>query len=170
MAMLWGWEKYGCWMHGDYFPPWGGWDAFDAAIQGTKQKDDRWYLLIGPSYLTTSTDVWKEGSLKPSAMLDAKGNVILVENGPGRHTGAGPFDNPVADGVPTPSLPLSRAALPASATIEGAHAPIAFLGLTPGFVGLVQANIQVPKVSAGDHPLVITIGGVRSNSALVTVK
>jgi len=85
-------------------------------------------------------------------------------------TGVGPFDNPVPDGIPTPSSTYSKATLPASATIGGVNAPIVFLGLTPGFVGLAQANIEVPKVLAGDHPLVITVGGVRSNSALVTLK
>jgi uncharacterized protein (TIGR03437 family) len=84
--------------------------------------------------------------------------------------GAGPVDNPVADGAPASSSPLSRATLPSSATIEGAQAQISYLGLAPGFVGLVQANIQVPQVAPGDHPLVITVGGIPSNSALVTVK
>ena len=77
--MLWGWEKNGCWRHGDYFPPWGGWEAFDAAVQETKQKGARWYLMIGPSYMTTAADAWKDGSLKPLAKLDASGNPILVE-------------------------------------------------------------------------------------------
>ena len=68
-------------------------------------------------------------------------------------TGVGPFDNPVADGVATPFSPYSRATLPASASIEGVNAPIAFLGLTPTFAGLVQANIQVPEGLSGRSPL-----------------
>jgi len=40
--------------------------------------------------------------------------------------------------------------------------------LTPGFIGLYQANIVVPKIAAGDHNLVITIGGTASPGALVS--
>jgi uncharacterized protein (TIGR03437 family) len=76
----------------------------------------------------------------------------------------------VPDGAPAPSSRLSRSTLPATATIEGVKAQIGYLGLAPGFVGLVQANIQVPQLAPGYHPLVITVGGVASNSALVTVR
>ena len=85
-------------------------------------------------------------------------------------TGAGPFDNAVPDGTPAPSSPLSRTTAAYSAVLDWTNAPVTFLGLTPGFIGLVQANIQVPRVSSGDHSLVITVGGVASNSALVSVK
>jgi uncharacterized protein (TIGR03437 family) len=65
--------------------------------------------------------------------------------------------------------PISRAASPASATIGGQNAPIAFLGLTPGGIALAQANITVPSLSAGDYPVIITIAGVGSNAPLTTV-
>jgi uncharacterized protein (TIGR03437 family) len=57
-----------------------------------------------------------------------------------------------------------------SATIGGQTAKVTFAGLAPGFVGLGQANIEVPSgLSQGDLPLVITIGGQASNSANVSV-
>jgi uncharacterized protein (TIGR03437 family) len=56
----------------------------------------------------------------------------------------------------------------ATATINGVAATVDYAGLTPGFVGLYQANIVVPKVAAGDHPLVITIGGTASPSTTIS--
>ena len=41
--------------------------------------------------------------------------------------------------------------------------------MTPGLVGVVQANVKVPQLGPGDYPLVLTIGGVRSNAPLVTI-
>ena len=84
-------------------------------------------------------------------------------------TGQGPVDNPVATGAAAPASPLSNATAPASATIGGLNADIQFLGLAPGFVGLLQANIRVPSLPSGDYPLVVTIGGAASNPGLVTV-
>jgi len=40
-----------------------------------------------------------------------------------------------------------------------AQAPVTFAGMTPGLIGLMQVNLQVPKVS-GDLPLQIKLGGV----------
>jgi len=84
-------------------------------------------------------------------------------------TGLGPLDNPVADGVAAPDSPLSRATSPYSATIGGQNANVFFLGLTPGFVGLAQANITVPPLASGNYPLIITVNGAPSNAALITV-
>jgi uncharacterized protein (TIGR03437 family) len=41
--------------------------------------------------------------------------------------------------------------------------------MMPGAVGLLQPNLKVPQLSPGDCPLVITIGGARSNGPLITV-
>lgn len=84
-------------------------------------------------------------------------------------TGGGALDNPVATGAPTPSSPLSQVTAPFSATLDGQSALVSFLGLTPTFVALLQANIQIPAgLAPGDHALVITIGGNSSNAPLIT--
>ena len=57
-----------------------------------------------------------------------------------------------------------------SATVDGVAAPVSFVGLTPGFAGLYQANIMIPNVPAGQHPLVLTVGGVASNSTTIATK
>jgi uncharacterized protein (TIGR03437 family) len=85
-------------------------------------------------------------------------------------TGSGPLDNPVQTGVPAPSAPLSRPLGAVTASLNGVPAEVAFAGLTPGFVGLMQVNAKVPSLPPGTYPLVVSIAGQWSNSALVTVK
>jgi uncharacterized protein (TIGR03437 family) len=41
--------------------------------------------------------------------------------------------------------------------------------LTPYFVGLAQANLGVPQLAAGDYPVVITVNGVSSAPALLSI-
>ena len=86
-------------------------------------------------------------------------------------TGQGHVSLPIVDGVPTPHPPpLANATASFSATIGGTKATVTFLGLSPGFVGLAQADVQVPKLAAGTYPLVITVGGVQSNPLMISVK
>ncbi len=85
-------------------------------------------------------------------------------------TGIGPVDNRVATGQPAPLAPLSRStAQSVVATIGGQVVPIQFCGLTPNFVGLAQANLQVPLLFPGDYPVTLTIGGNRSNAPLLSI-
>ena len=79
-------------------------------------------------------------------------------------TGQGPVSNRPADGQPSPTSPLAIATGSATLTVAGRAAPIAFIGLTPGFVGLGQVNFTVPDVPSGDHPVVLTVGGNASAS------
>ena len=45
-------------------------------------------------------------------------------------------------------------------TVGGIAAPtVQYIGLTPGSIGLYQANFTVPQIAKGTYPLVITIGG-----------
>jgi uncharacterized protein (TIGR03437 family) len=94
----------------------------------------------------------------------ASGSVITVYL-----TGQGAVNNPVADGDATPSSPLAAATATATATIGLQNATVQFLGLSPGFVGLAQANIEVPSLPTGDYPLVLNIGGIVSASAVISV-
>jgi len=94
----------------------------------------------------------------------ASGSVVVVYL-----TGQGNVDNPVSDGTAAPSSPIATATSTPTATIGGVNAPVQFLGLTPGFVGLAQANIQVPTLPSGDYPLVIKVGNFLSASAVISV-
>jgi uncharacterized protein (TIGR03437 family) len=93
----------------------------------------------------------------------ASGSVVVVYL-----TGLGPVDHSVADGAASPDS-LSNATGTTSATIGGVNAPVQFLGLTPGYAGLAQANILVPNLATGKYPLVITVGGYVSSSAALSV-
>jgi uncharacterized protein (TIGR03437 family) len=59
-------------------------------------------------------------------------------------TGAGPLNNPPLDGQPAPSSPDATTKVTPSVTVGGAAATVQFSGLTPGSVGLLQINIQLP--------------------------
>ncbi len=100
----------------------------------------------------------------PSAPAATGSTLVVYVNG------IGMVSNPPSDGAASPSNPLSQASYISSATIGGVNAPITFLGLTPGFVGLAQANITVPSLPSGDYPLILTVAGLESTSALVSVE
>ena len=94
------------------------------------------------------------------------GEIVVVYLG-----SAGPVSGaqPVLSGQATPSglFPVSS---PPIATVGGLPAPISYLGLTPGSVSLYQANLQIPAVSAGNQPLIISIGGAASSVSIIAVQ
>ena len=57
-------------------------------------------------------------------------------------------------------------------TIGGINAKMEFSGMAPGWVGLWQINAQVPAtVTPGSaRPLVVTSGGVSSNTVTIAVQ
>ena len=60
--------------------------------------------------------------------------------------------------------------LPWEARIGGRLVEALFLGATPGFIGLGQANLIVPEaIGAGEHPLVVIVSGVASPELRVAV-
>jgi len=86
-------------------------------------------------------------------------------------TGQGAVDPPVNDGAAAPARPLSKVIAATTATIDGQPAEVLFSGLAPGLVGAGQVNVGVPSnLPAGEHELVISIGGVNSNQAEISTK
>jgi uncharacterized protein (TIGR03437 family) len=85
-------------------------------------------------------------------------------------TGGGPVNaaGPLVTGAPTPSG-LSPVAEANTVKVSGVEANVNYMGLTPGSIGLYQANFVVPRVAAGDHPVVIMISGQNSNNPLIAV-
>jgi len=84
-------------------------------------------------------------------------------------TGGGPVKGSnLVSGAPTPGA-LYPVTGTNGATLSGKDAPVSYMGLTPGSIGLYQVNFQVPTLAKGDHPLVITIAGQTSNNPLVAV-
>jgi len=84
-------------------------------------------------------------------------------------TGQGQVQPPVATGAAAPASPLARPTLPVKVTVGGRDAEVQYAGLAPGFVGLMQLNLRLPDLAAGDQPVVVTVGGVPSNMALIPV-
>jgi uncharacterized protein (TIGR03437 family) len=86
-------------------------------------------------------------------------------------TGLGATTNSPGLGGPSPSNPLAQTTTTPVVTIGGVPAKIIFSGLAPGYVGLNQVNVEVPAgITPGDAvPLVLTIGGVASNTATIAI-
>ena len=87
-------------------------------------------------------------------------------------TGLGPVTNAPASGSAASSTTLSSTIETPIVKIGGVPAMVAFSGLSPGTVGEYQVNVQVPAgVTAGnDVPLVLSIGGVTSNTVMIALR
>lgn len=83
-------------------------------------------------------------------------------------TGIGPAAPEPADGVAAPDTP-ALATLSATATIGALNAPLQRLSLTPGLVGVALAIVQVPVLASSDYQLIITVNGMPSAPATVTI-
>ena len=83
--------------------------------------------------------------------------------------GSGPVSPTVADGEPAGASPLSQETLNTTVTVGGTPATVLFAGMAPGFVGLVQVDLQVPNLPAGNYPLQVSMGTAQSNTPVVTV-
>jgi uncharacterized protein (TIGR03437 family) len=105
-----------------------------------------------------------DGSVNTAANPAKPGDYLVVYI-----TGVGPVNQSESTNTAPPPLPVATSTLPFSATIGGQAANTPFVGLTSGFIGLGQANVQVPTLPNGSYPLVVTIGGVASAPAQVTV-
>ena len=84
--------------------------------------------------------------------------------------GAGPIISPVGDGSMTPMAPPIYSIAQLGVKIGSQNAQVAFAGLAPGMVGLLQLNIVVPSdLATGDYPLSVSINGETSNSGVITL-
>jgi uncharacterized protein (TIGR03437 family) len=100
--------------------------------------------------------------------------VVVYCTGLGRVTGPNGETAP-ADGAAAPLDTIYHTAAQVTATIGGVNARVVFSGLTPGFAGLYQVNIQIPPgVPAGAVPMILkaenSTRGSIANSNLVTIQ
>jgi uncharacterized protein (TIGR03437 family) len=109
---------------------------------------------------------------------DASYNLITADN-PARAggviilyaTGMGATNPAVATGATAPSSPFAQVAVAPRVSIGGANAKVLFAGLSPGSVGLYQIDVEIPAgAGTGNVPLVMTQGGVASNTVTVPVE
>jgi uncharacterized protein (TIGR03437 family) len=87
-------------------------------------------------------------------------------------TGLGPVSSQPATGAAALFDPLSSTLTMPTVTIGTAAAQVTYSGLAPGFAGLYQVNALVPDgAPSGDNVnLVISIGGVQSNTVTIAVQ
>jgi uncharacterized protein (TIGR03437 family) len=65
---------------------------------------------------------------------------------------------------------LSRAIVRTSITMNNTPVPVAFAGLTPGFVGLYQVNLQIPDTQPGGNVVVsVSQGDATGNSGILPI-
>ena len=87
-------------------------------------------------------------------------------------TGLGAVTNQPATGAAALAVPLSRTLTIPGVTIGGIPAEVTYSGLAPTLAGLYQVNAQVPAgVTSGPAvPVIISIGGVTSNTVTIAVQ
>ncbi len=106
-----------------------------------------------------------DGSINSPANPAAVGDEVVVY-----FTGGGPVQ---ASGALTTGAAAPAGDSPVtgtnSITVGDAAATVVYMGLTPGSVGLYQANFIVPNVARGAYPVAITIAGYTSNTPVMNV-
>jgi uncharacterized protein (TIGR03437 family) len=127
-----------------------------------------------PGIFTTSQDGKGQGVIMDVAnrLVDAAnpakaGDVVVVYC-----TGLGATNPVVRSGEAAPASPLAKVATPVTVMIGGQPAAVQYAGLTPGYAGLYQVNVQIPSgVTPGSSvPVVISQDGVPSNTVILAVR
>jgi uncharacterized protein (TIGR03437 family) len=107
----------------------------------------------------------QNGSVNEASNAAAPGSVIVIYA-----TGEGVTNPASATGSVTPSTGTSFPVPSAKVTvmIAGVQAQIQYAGEAPGLIaGVLQVNAVVPAgTAAGNQPIVLTVGGVSSSSAV----
>lgn len=85
-------------------------------------------------------------------------------------TGLGAVNQSMVDGEAAPATAVGLLTPSVTATIGGMPAAVQFAGLAPGWVGLGQVNLQVPALTTGTFPVVITVGASTSNPGNLSVQ
>jgi uncharacterized protein (TIGR03437 family) len=84
-------------------------------------------------------------------------------------TGQGAVDPAVPTGAAAPAGPFALPLATVQTQIGGQDATVTFAGLAPELAGLMQVNLLLPALPPGDQPLVVTVGGVPSNTVTLSV-
>jgi uncharacterized protein (TIGR03437 family) len=149
-----------------------------------------WDIPAGPATLTINTSagpiskpftvasaspgIFADGNRQvmpnPDVVINHVATVYLAGGGPvspSIATGAAPASNVPLALLPAPkNLTLTVGGVPASTTCQGA----CFVGIPYGLVGVTQVNFQVANgTPLGLQPVVVTVDGVQSPPAYVTV-
>jgi len=85
-------------------------------------------------------------------------------------TGQGTVNPAAPTGDVAPSDPFSFPVGAVQVKIGGKPATLQFAGLAPGFIGLMQMNILIPDVPAGELPLEVSVGGINAQQTTISIK
>ncbi len=95
----------------------------------------------------------------------ARGSIITLYV-----TGAGAVSPQVATGAGPSSSAVPVPAQALTVTVGGVPASVQYDGIPSGLVGVIQVNYEVPSgVAIGAQPVVVSVGGVQSPAATLTV-
>jgi uncharacterized protein (TIGR03437 family) len=131
---------------------------FTTNAQGTGQASA---LIAGTASIVAPTGTY------PGSRPARKGEYVSLYC-----TGLGHVANAPALGDPAPSGPFATTLTSPTVSLGTANAPVSFSGMAPGYVGLYQVNILIPDnaPSGSAVPVVLTIGGVASNTATIAIQ
>jgi uncharacterized protein (TIGR03437 family) len=106
------------------------------------------------------------GSLVSSASPATANETVVVYA-----TGLGPVTGAMVTGKPASTTSLQTTSpVQATAKIGGITAPVSFSGLTPGFIGLYQVNVQIPPNVPPGSLLTISIQGLPAPAVPLAIK
>ena len=130
---------------------------------------------VQPTIFTTNQQGTGQGAIldKDNKLVDASAPAQVGDAVQVFCTGLGATQPAVASGAPAPATPpWAQVTVPVTATVGGKAAAVQFAGLAPNFVGLYQANVQIPDgVTAGAAvPLVLYQNGIASNTVTLALR
>ncbi len=139
--------------------------AVELAVTNNGQIARRSFTLsaVAPAIFTDAS-----GALVPAASASAGQVITMFITGqgvvaPSIATGSAPPAGTTPQNLPAPAQSVG-------VKIGGIPVPTPFIGIPPGLVGVTQINFQVPAgLAPGPQPVVVTIGGVDSPSATLTI-
>ncbi len=112
------------------------------------------------------TVVHADGTLVSAASPARAGEFVSVYL-----TGLGQVNGEIAAGQAAPASPLLQARTTVDVLVAGTTVRPSYAGLTPGFAGLYQVNLQIPAgLASGSQTLRIVAGGSSSNPVTVEVR
>ena len=135
-------------------------------------------LVLGNSYENAPTFTLTVASAAPGIFTFTDGFVNPSRTGARGQTvtlfitGEGAVSPAVTTGSP-PSRGTPRPIQPVSVTVGGiaVATPLPFIGIPSWGVGVTQINFTIPSnAPTGPQPVVVTVGGVPSNAATITVQ